>query len=77
MKAKILIVEDDAHILAGLEEVLKSDGFEAVSCNRGDLALEAAAKHKPALVLLDVMLPGPAATIFANNCAQKSLPRRF
>ncbi len=58
MKAKILIVEDDAHILAGLEEVLKSDGFEAVSCNRGDLALEAAAKHKPALVLLDVMLPG-------------------
>ena len=36
MKTKVLIVEDDAHIALGLEEVLKSDGFEAVVCNRGD-----------------------------------------
>src|SRR2546427_11060260 len=58
MKAKILIVEDDPHILLGLEEVLKSDGFDVASCNRGDRALEAAAKHQPALVVLDLMLPG-------------------
>jgi DNA-binding response OmpR family regulator len=58
MKTKILIVEDDPHILLGLEEVLKSDGFDVMPCRRGDLALEAAAKCKPALVVLDVMLPG-------------------
>ena len=58
MKTKILIVEDDAHILLGLEEVLKSEGFEIASCNRGDHALEAATKHRPALIVLDVMLPG-------------------
>jgi DNA-binding response OmpR family regulator len=58
MKTKILVVEDDAHILLGLEEVLKSDGFEVVSCNRGDHALDCVARHKPALVVLDVMLPG-------------------
>src|SRR5207247_3020132 len=58
MKTKILIVEDDAHILLGLEEVLKSDGFEVAVCSRGDLAIEAVGKHRPALVLLDVMLPG-------------------
>jgi len=58
MKTKILIVEDDPHILLGLEEVLKSEGFEVASCDRGDQALEAAAKHKPGLILLDVMLPG-------------------
>ena len=58
MKTKILIVEDDPHILLGLEEILKSEGFEAVVCNRGDKALEAAAKHQPALIVLDVMLPG-------------------
>ncbi|HEY1718214.1 MAG TPA: response regulator transcription factor [Verrucomicrobiae bacterium] len=58
MKTKILIVEDDPHILLGLEEVLKSDGFDVASCNRGDLALEAVVKNKPALILLDVMLPG-------------------
>ncbi|HEX4341926.1 MAG TPA: response regulator transcription factor, partial [Verrucomicrobiae bacterium] len=48
----------DPHILLGLEEVLKSEGYEVVSCNRGDIALDAITKHKPALVLLDVMLPG-------------------
>src|SRR3989449_799332 len=58
MKTKILIVEDDPHILLGLEEILKSEGFEAVVCNRGDKALEVAAKHQPALIVLDVMLPG-------------------
>jgi len=58
MKTKILIVEDDPHILLGLEEVLKSDGFDVVTCDRGDQALDAAAKHKPALIILDVMLPG-------------------
>lgn len=58
MKTKILIVEDDSHIQLGLEEVLKSEGFEVVSCSRGDHALECVAKHKPALIVLDVMLPG-------------------
>src|SRR5215475_5536909 len=58
MKTKILIVEDDPHILLGLEEVLKSEGFDVASCNRGDHALDCVGKHKPALIVLDVMLPG-------------------
>ena len=58
MKTKVLIVEDDPHILLGLEEVLKSDGFDVAVCNRGDQAIDAVRKHRPALVLLDVMLPG-------------------
>jgi DNA-binding response OmpR family regulator len=58
MKTKILIVEDDPHILLGLEEVLKSEGYETASCNRGDAALEAVTKHQPSLIVLDVMLPG-------------------
>lgn len=58
MKTKILVVEDDPHILLGLEEVLKSDGFEVVSCTRGDEALAAFTKNPTALVVLDVMLPG-------------------
>jgi DNA-binding response OmpR family regulator len=58
MKMKILIVEDDPHILLGLEEVLKSEGFETASCNRGDEAVAAVAKFQPTLIVLDVMLPG-------------------
>src|SRR5947209_4577689 len=58
MKPKILIVEDDPHILLGLEEILKSDGFEVAICNRGDKAMEAVTKQQPGLIVLDVMLPG-------------------
>ncbi|MBI3877199.1 MAG: response regulator transcription factor [Verrucomicrobia bacterium] len=58
MKTKVLIVEDDPHILLGLEEVLRSEEFDVATCNRGDHALDAVAKHRPALILLDVMLPG-------------------
>jgi DNA-binding response OmpR family regulator len=58
MKTKILIVEDDPHILLGLEEVLKSDGFEVAVCNRGDQSLDAVTRHRPGLIVLDVMLPG-------------------
>ena len=58
MKTKILIVEDDPHLLLGLEEILKSEDYDVASCNRGDQALDAVAKHQPALIVLDVMLPG-------------------
>ena len=58
MKTKILIVEDDANILLGLEEVLKSEGFEVAVCARGDQALERISKARPDLLVLDVMLPG-------------------
>ncbi len=58
MKTKILIVEDDPHILLGLEEILRSEGFDAISCNRGDHAIDTVVKHKPGLIVLDVMLPG-------------------
>ena len=58
MKTKILIVEDDPNILLGLEEILRAEDFDVTVCNRGDKAMEAAAKHQPALIVLDVMLPG-------------------
>ena len=58
MKLVILIVEDDAHISLGLEEILKAEHFDPVTCQRGDAALAAAIKHQPALIILDIMLPG-------------------
>ncbi len=58
MKTKILIVEDDPHILLGLEEVLKSEGYETAAVNRGDEAVATVTKFQPTLIVLDVMLPG-------------------
>lgn len=58
MKTKILIIEDDPHILLGLQEILRSEDFEVAACQRGDQALAAFSRHQPDLLLLDVMLPG-------------------
>jgi DNA-binding response OmpR family regulator len=58
MKPRILVIEDDSHIALGLEEILKADGFEVTLCARGDQAAAAVAELRPALIVLDVMLPG-------------------
>ncbi|MEM1059441.1 MAG: response regulator transcription factor [Verrucomicrobiota bacterium] len=57
MKTRILVVEDDANILLGLQEVFRSEGFEVFTCERGDEALDRLAETKPQIILLDVMLP--------------------
>ena len=44
--------------MLGLEELLKSEGYETASCNRGDEAVAAVIKFQPTLIVLDVMLPG-------------------
>src|SRR2546423_8271542 len=58
MKTKILIVEDDPHILLGLEEILKSEGFEVAGCNRGGKGLETGTKQRAALSVPGGMAPG-------------------
>ena len=74
MKAKILVVEDDPHILLGLEEILKGEGFDVTVCNRGDKALEAVTKQHPALIVLDVMLPGISGYDVCKQLRAKKIP---
>jgi len=54
----ILVIDDDRNILAIIEMYLKKEGFEVVTCERGDTAIETFRKAAPSLVVLDVMLPG-------------------
>lgn len=58
MKRRIVIVEDDPHIALGLEELLRAEGFEPTVCPRGDQGLATVLRLAPALVVLDLMLPG-------------------
>ena len=54
----ILVIDDDRNILAIIEMYLKKEGYEVVTCERGDTAIETFRKGAPSLVVLDVMLPG-------------------
>ncbi|HAV63372.1 MAG TPA: DNA-binding response regulator [Verrucomicrobiales bacterium] len=58
MKTKLLIVEDDPHILLGLEEILRGEGHEVHTCTSGGDAVGAVKRAHPDLIVLDVMLPG-------------------
>ncbi len=58
MTEKILIVEDDTNMAAGLEYNLKQAGYEVVMAGDGPQGLESALSAAPDLVLLDLMLPG-------------------
>jgi len=53
----ILVVDDDAKIVRLVRTYLERDGFSVVTAADGPAALEAIERHRPALVILDLMLP--------------------
>jgi two-component system, OmpR family, alkaline phosphatase synthesis response regulator PhoP len=56
--AKVLIVEDDAVIAAGMARHLSASGFDPVVTPRGDQGLARIRYENPDVVVLDLMLPG-------------------
>ena len=57
MSHKILIADDEPNILISLEFLMKREGFEVVLARDGQEAIDAIVRERPALVLLDVMMP--------------------
>jgi two-component system alkaline phosphatase synthesis response regulator PhoP len=58
-KRRILIVDDEAHILQMLEIRLKKNGFDVLTASTGESALSQVRSTRPDLILLDVMMPPP------------------
>jgi DNA-binding NarL/FixJ family response regulator len=57
-KFHILVVDDDARFRAAVREFLERAGFDVREASDGEQALSAAQATPPALVVLDVCLPG-------------------
>jgi two-component system alkaline phosphatase synthesis response regulator PhoP len=53
----ILVVDDEQHIIELTQMYLEQEGFRVVSARDGEQALRAIARDRPALVVLDLMLP--------------------
>jgi len=57
-RRKILIVDDEVHIVELLSMSLRQNGYDTCSASEGKGGLEAALIEQPDLILLDLMLPG-------------------
>ena len=58
MTHKLLVADDEPNIVISLEYLMKREGYEVLVATDGDQALETIQREQPALVLLDVMMPG-------------------
>ena len=56
--AKILVVEDEPNMVAGLRDNFEFEGYQVITARDGVEGLQRALDESPDLVVLDVMMPG-------------------
>jgi DNA-binding response OmpR family regulator len=56
-RKKILIIEDEPHIVLGLTDALEFEGFDVASAAKGKDGIQLFRQDKPDAVVLDLMLP--------------------
>lgn len=54
---KVLIIDDEPNVRKVLSILFKSNGYEVVVADDGDVGLETAKKEKPDAIILDVVMP--------------------
>lgn len=57
MSQKILVVDDEPHIVRLVQVNLEKAGYVVTTASNGQEALDAVAKEQPDLMVLDVMMP--------------------
>jgi two-component system, cell cycle response regulator DivK len=55
---RVLVVEDNDKNMKLIRDVLQATGYDTVEASTGDDAVKLAVSQAPALVLMDVQLPG-------------------
>ena len=70
MAKKILVIDDDAHIVDYLVAVLTDNDYETCSAHNGVEALEVLKREKPDLITLDLDMPHEAGPRFYRNMTQ-------
>jgi two-component system KDP operon response regulator KdpE len=55
---RILVVDDEPHLLRAIRMYLELHGYAVQTAPSGEKGLEAARRHLPDLLILDVLLPG-------------------
>ena len=53
----ILVVDDDHMLLTMISHILEQNGYEVLTIDNGEEALQTAVDHLPDLIILDIMMP--------------------
>jgi DNA-binding response OmpR family regulator len=53
----ILVIEDEPDMVMGLRDALAFEGYEVLTAGEGEEGIRLARRHRPSLVVLDLMLP--------------------
>lgn len=72
MKKKILYIEDNEQNLYLVTYILEKNGYEVSSARDGQQGIEAASRIRPALILLDIQLPGMDGYAVAEKLRQSA-----
>jgi len=56
-KKRILVVDDEPHLVRSLTFILGKEGYEVHTAIDGEEAIKKVREHSPALLLLDLMMP--------------------
>jgi len=71
-KTKILIIEDDESLVKLIEEAIGSEKFEVILALETDEGLDKAMVEQPAVIVLDILLPGES----GFDCLKKLKKRK-
>jgi CheY-like chemotaxis protein len=66
-KRKILVVDDEPHVVTYLETLLEDNGYETVAAANGKEAMERVKEGKPDLICLDISMPEESGIRFYRN----------
>jgi two-component system alkaline phosphatase synthesis response regulator PhoP len=77
-KGKILVVDDEINITQILEFSIGAEGYEVISAQNGEEAIDKARREQPDLIILDIMMPiidgYEACRILKANPLTKNIP---
>jgi CheY-like chemotaxis protein len=77
-KKRILLVEDNPATIDVVQKELEFLGYDAITADTGDKAVEMAATHLPDLIIMDISLPGmdglQATALIRKNPKTQSIP---
>lgn len=74
---KILLVDDERHLLISLKDCLVNERFDVVTASSGEEALDKLENVKPDLIVLDISMPGMGGLGFLRHITDEKGKTRY